>query len=156
MAGPFRKLIMRLILERAIIFEERAYRFYESALSLVGEGQTSGLLKKLMAAELGHRMKLEEIQKSGVLGTVYEDGVDTGEDENFEMISGKWPEIAPGMSKKEILDVALSREKIACSFYRKLHESSKIEVAKELFEMLACEESDHVSWISREIVGITK
>ena len=70
MSKPLRKLLIRLIVEKAIIFEENAYRFYESALELAGSVDTADLLKKLMAAELRHRIKLEEIQKTGELETL--------------------------------------------------------------------------------------
>ena len=56
MSKPFRKILVRLILEKAIIFEENAYRFYESALSMAASADTADLLKKLIAGELKHRL----------------------------------------------------------------------------------------------------
>jgi rubrerythrin len=156
MTGPFRKLIIKLILEKAIIFEERAYRFYESALSMVEHEQTADLLKRLSAAELEHRLKLEEIQKRGILETGDYEGTDFEKNGDYEMISREWPDIASGSSHKEILNVALAREKTAFRFYRNLKEYSRVKVAKELFGMLAREESNHISWITREIDRIKK
>jgi len=56
---------MKFVLEDAIAFEEKAYRFYQKALSMTVVDESSHLLKRLLAAELGHRLKLEEIQKTG-------------------------------------------------------------------------------------------
>ena len=156
MTGPFRKIILKMILEKAIIFEERAYSFYESALHIVEQGQTSDLLKKLAAAELEHKLKLEKIQQTGFFETGEDEGIDPGKDGDYEMISPEWPDIAPGSSEIEILDVALAREKTAYRFYRNLQEHSRIKVTDELFGMLAREESNHVNWIAREISGIKK
>jgi rubrerythrin len=72
------------------------------------------------------------------------------------MISGDWPVLTPQSSRKEILEVALAREKNACSFYKILYEKSRIKVAEDPFGMLAREESEHVIWISEMICGITR
>ncbi len=48
----FRKLLIKIILERAIAFEEGAYRFYEEALERSAMSDTSELLRKLLAGEL--------------------------------------------------------------------------------------------------------
>ena len=159
MSKPFRKILIRLILEKAIIFEENAYRFYESALSMAASADTADLLKKLIAGELKHRLKLEEIQNTGELETVsYEISgrENPDEHEELDMMSVDWPVLNPQSSREEILKAALAREKNACSFYKNLHGRSRIKVAKELFGMLAREESEHVAWISDVIGGITR
>ena len=66
MAGLGRKVLLKLVLEDAIIREESSYRFYESALDRVSGREEQELLKKLCAEELRHRLKLEELQRRGV------------------------------------------------------------------------------------------
>ena len=159
MSKPFRKILVKLILEKAIMFEENAYRFYESAISMTASGDAADLLNKLLAAELRHRLKLEEIQNTGELETktAYISGRDKlDQDEELDMISRGWPVLNPRSSREEILEVALAREKSACSFYNNLYEKSRIKIAEELFGMLAREESEHVIWISEVISGITR
>jgi len=67
--GPVKKLLVRIALEKAISFEEQAYRFYESALKKSIMRHSFHLLKRLLSEELKHRMRLEVIQKSGVFDT---------------------------------------------------------------------------------------
>ena len=110
MSKPFRKILVRLILEKAIIFEENAYRFYESALSMAASADTADLLKKLIAAELKHRLKLEEIQNTGELETVsykISSRENPDEHEELDMMSVDWPVLNPQSSREEILKAAL-------------------------------------------------
>ena len=67
MAILLRKLLLRIILEQEIVLEEKAYRFYNSLLTRAVMNDSAELLKKLLAEELIHRFKLEEVQRTGDL-----------------------------------------------------------------------------------------
>lgn len=68
MPKPFKRFLIRLLLERAMIFEEEAYRFYENLLRESTMRNSFDLVKKLLAEKLRHRINLEEVQKRGDLG----------------------------------------------------------------------------------------
>ena len=59
MGKPLRTLFVRLVLEKAIIFEERSYRYYESVLQVSIMEDSFDLIKKLQGQELHHRIMLE-------------------------------------------------------------------------------------------------
>lgn len=63
-----KQFLIRLLIERAISFEEQAYRFYEALLNKMIMKDSFDLVKKLMAEELRHRMMLEEAAKRGDIG----------------------------------------------------------------------------------------
>ena len=65
MAGIVRKMLLKLVVEDAILREESSYRFYESALEVVPGEEEQRLLRSLCAGELRHRLKLEELQRRG-------------------------------------------------------------------------------------------
>ena len=54
MGKAVRKFLLRLILEKAIAFEENVYRFYEDALAQSAMIETAELLRKLLSDELRH------------------------------------------------------------------------------------------------------
>jgi len=93
---PFRKLLVKLILEQALIFEERAYRFYEEAFEQAVMNESKVLLRRLMKEELGHRIKLEEVQKRGDLGALTV--TSSSERDDIKAISDEWPDIDRDLS----------------------------------------------------------
>ncbi|MCK5570282.1 MAG: ferritin family protein, partial [Spirochaetes bacterium] len=149
MYKPVKKFIMKFVLEDAIAFEEKAYRFYQKALSMTVVDESSHLLKRLLAAELGHRLKLEEIQKTGdpedliVSDPVIFQGV--------SKIDRDWPDLNPRSTKEEIFKAALIKERGAYDFYKTLAENSLFKTARDVFGMLSREESDHINWLQNEI-----
>ena len=149
MLKPFRKLLLKLILEQAIIFEERAYRFYERVLERTSKDEPIMLLKRLMNAELKHRIKLEEVQKGGDLGALRV--TSDSEMDNIEAIRDEWPDIESDATLEEILGIALAKEKTSLSFYSVLAKKARIRVAGDLFNVLSNEELQHVKMIEEEL-----
>jgi rubrerythrin len=149
MARILNRLLLKVILERAIEFEEKAYRFYESLLSIEAVSSARELLQKLMAGELQHRMKLEEAQLRGDASKMkLEKPVEL---ENVEELTVQWPGIHAGSSKEDILAIALKKEKDAHSLYQKLENKSHLKGIKELFGLLARQEAQHMQWIRSEM-----
>jgi len=161
MPRPLRKLLTRLILEAAITFEERSYRYYQSALERSIMSDSFDLLKKLLGEELRHRMNLEEAQRTGSpLGLPVEEEselsrgeIDAGllSDEVVDELCDEWPEIRPEDSKQLILERALQREKCAFHFYQTMARAAPLEDLRRLFNMLREEEMRHISWIEAEL-----
>ncbi len=151
MGNSIKKFLMKLIIEEAIRFEERSYRYYESILERAVMKDSIDLLKKLLVGELSHRLRLEEIQSSGDLGflQIPEDA----EIEGFEEVSKRWPRLEPLSSKEEIFEAALIKEKSASNFYRAIMKKSHIRTVGNLFGALAIEELRHVKWIEDEMTG---
>jgi rubrerythrin len=131
---PFRKLLVKLILEQALIFEERAYRFYEEAFE-----------------QAVMRIKLEEVQKRGDLGALTV--TSSSERDDIEAISDEWPDIDRDVTRGEILRIALKKEQRSFNFYRILAKKSRVRVAGEVFNALSNEELQHVKMIEEELSG---
>ncbi len=146
MAGVIRKVLFGLVLEDAIIREENAYRFYESAMNSVGSGEVQRLLKKLCAEELRHRVKLEQLQRSG-------------ENEEIEFFTPQeiglfeeersWPELPAEASCRDILNLALIKEKQAAGYYQLISGRSALRTVRDLLLLLAAEETEHIRWVEK-------
>jgi rubrerythrin len=157
---PLRTLLVKLILETAITFEERSYRYYEAALEKSIMEESFELLKKLMGQELYHRIMLEEMQRRG---SVFETKslntpwfTDEGPAlEEVDSLCDEWPEISQRDSKRVILERALEKERCAYRFYKRMMERSRSEDLRQLFQTLMKEESYHAQAIEKELERIT-
>jgi rubrerythrin len=150
----FKKVFIKIILEQAIMFEERAYNFYQSVLSWSVMKESEGLLKKLLVAELKHRMKLDELQKKGDLKDLQV--TDDAKVEGSQEISSDWPLLNPWSARKEILQVALQKEMIAYKFYKQMAMRTRLKAVSDTFTLLSNEEAQHIQWIQEEIGGNEK
>ena len=146
LAGIVRKILLKLVLEDAIIREENAYRFYESALDRVSGRAEQRLLKELCAGELRHRLKLEELQRSG--GT---EQIDVSAVPEIELTAAQqaWPEVPARASCGEILELALVKERQAARYYQLIGGRSALRAVKDVFFFLAGEEANHAQWVQR-------
>jgi rubrerythrin len=148
-AGAVRKMLFHLVLEDAILREENAYRFYESARELAGNEPARRLLKKLCAEELRHRMKLEQMCKDRRSEELKFSGP-----EEIELLGEEersWPEITAGSTVLDILETALAKEKQAARYYQLMASRSSLRAAKDLFRLLAVEEAAHARWVRTQL-----
>jgi rubrerythrin len=150
----FRRLLLKIILERAIAFEERAYRFYEEALARSAMSEASELLKKLLAGELLHRMKLEELQRTGGVGPMAVSLPRGSQD--VEELSEEWPPLNPWAHKREVLEIALRKEVGAYRFYKSLADKTGLKSVRDVFAALSNEESVHMEWLREEIRKVSR
>lgn len=151
MAGIIRKILFGLVLEDAIVREENSYRFYEAAQKKVKPEDALQLLKKLCAAELRHRLKLEELQKTGELEELE---ISTqAETELFDEKEQPWPEVNSRSTYRDILTLALAKEKQAAVYYRTISGRSSMRSVADVFQLLAGEESEHARWVEQMLVG---
>lgn len=155
-----RKFFVKLILEEAIAFEERAYRYYRKALERSIMEESFDLLKKLSVEKLKHRMKLEEVQKDGELSSLDASDSDNTllsnhDYDDLESICEEWPEISGFESRKKILQRALGRELCALNFYKTMISRSRPKRASSVFETLLREESNHIQWVMDELTKVS-
>ncbi len=133
------------------MFEERAYNFYQSVLSWTVMKESEGLLKKLLVAELKHRMKLDELQKNGDLKDLQV--TDDAEVDEVQELSSDWPQLNPWSTREEILQLALQKEMIAYKFYKQMAIRARLKTVSDTFTILSNEEAQHIQWIQEEIGG---
>jgi rubrerythrin len=147
MAGKLRRFLLRLALEEAIRREEKAYRFYESAREAVQDQQAAGLLRRLCAEELRHRLKLEDLQRSGELAQA---GAVEAESEQAELPADpgpEWPAVTGALEPPDVWAVALRKERQARDYYRLLAHRAPLASFREVFAFLEAEEQRHVDWV---------
>ncbi len=149
MAGVVRRFLLRLVLEEAMRREEKAYRFYESASKAVRQPESTGLLRKLCAEELRHRLKLEELQRKGELELAGQVEVEVEEAQAGLLAKPgpEWPAAAGELEPRDIWAVALRKERRARDYYRVLSVRSAAAVFREVFAYLSSEEQRHVDWV---------
>lgn len=148
-----RQFLLRLILEEAIRREEEAYRYYEAALEPVREPAARKLLRRLCAEELRHRLKLEELQRSGVADLAVE-AVNAAEEELLVDAAPAPGLLAPtpaaGLADLRPADVwrlALRKERLAVAHYGLLSRKVALRLPRRVFAFLAAQESRHVEWV---------
>ncbi len=150
-AGIIRKVLFGLVLEDAIVREENSNRFYEAAQKKVEGEDALQLLKKLCAEELRHRLKLEELQKTGESEEIE---ISTqAEIELFDEKEQPWPEVNSRSTCRDILILALAKEKQAAAYYRTIAGRTSLRSVEDLFHMLAGEESEHARWVEQMLAG---
>ncbi len=150
-----KQLLLRMLLEEAIIREEAAYMLYQDALHIVSEPDVITLLKMLMAAELRHKLQLEELQQQGMLTDQSADAgvLDEVIEIDSEYVSVPPQQILPGMSCRDILSVALSEEQQAAQHYAGLSKQTRFSSVRHLFRTLSHEEAQHVEWIRTQLAA---
>jgi rubrerythrin len=141
-----RRFLLRLVLEEAMRREEKAYRFYESAAELVRDPESAGLLRKLCAEELRHRLKLEELQRAGELELAGQVEVAEEQAELLAEPGPEWPEAAGELKPRDVWAVALRKERRARDYYRVLSVRAAAAVFREVFAYLSSEEQRHAVW----------
>jgi hypothetical protein len=159
MVRPFRRFLERLILETAIIFEEKAYLYYQTALSQSVMDETFELLKKLLGEKLLHRIRLEEAQRSDVPDVQSpalepESQEDLTSIDSLEGFCERWPSIHAGDSKHDILTSALQREECALRFYHDMALRALPGDLRGVFSRLREDEKRYISWIREEMEHI--
>ena len=160
MAKPLRTLFIKVVLEKAIVFEEQSYRYYESVLKQSIVRDLFDLIKLLLGQELHHRIMLEEMQRRITVGRkasgrgkqLVVEELPSGE---FDAMCEEWPVISSEDSKERILRIALQKERCACRFYKRMMEHVRSDDLSRLFETLMSEEIQHKRSIEEELEKIS-
>ncbi len=139
------------ILGLAISFESESYVFYNGLKDTIENKALHGILEELATAEIGHREKLEELQK-----TWKKEGAGIFIDlESKEVVDMKLSEflvpikISSDASFQDVLIMAMHREGKAHEFYENMKKITASEEVRKLFAFLSAEELDHKNIIEK-------
>ena len=141
--------MLRIILENAIVFEEKAYDFYETAERRVEKEEVSQLLNELKAEELKHRLRLEEAQRQANIHLCC--AADTEFEETMIEMRADWPEVTADSDRIDILRVAYGKEIQARDYYLTMRDKFPESFAKSVFDALAKEEERHAGLIAAKM-----
>lgn len=151
MAGTVRRFLLRLVLEEAISLEEKAYRFYKEAMEAVPDPAAALLLRRLSAEELRHRLKLEDLQRTGELDQA---GPVEAAPEQAGLLADRgpqWPAKIDGLQDRDIWAVALTKERLARDRYGFLALRAPLAAFRQAFAYLSAEEQRHVDWVGEAL-----
>lgn len=126
------------ILKFAIKKEQEAMDFY---LNLAGKSRNTeikGVFEEFAQEELRHKAKLQKILTMGILSLPEDEVLDLKISDYTVNITPK-----PDMSYEESLILAMNREKASYKLYINLARKVNDPGLKDLFQMLATEESKH-------------
>jgi rubrerythrin len=141
-----RRFLLQLIMEESIRREEDAYRFYELAQESVREQAARHLLHRLCAQELGHRLKLEELQRRGNADL----SVQAATPEEVKLLEDFDPVPTPALADLQLAGVwrlALHRERLSAAHYGLISHKIALDLPRRIFAFLAAEEQRHVEWV---------
>ena len=128
------------ILEYAVKIEHESMLFYTRSAEIVTDEAVGKLISELRADEVQHQAYLEQLLKS-TAGT--DKQVEFDEQLMRKIVDN--PVIPAGASAKDVLLVALDREKNTRNLYDTIATMSNLDNnVVELFEMLHEQESNHV------------
>lgn len=131
------------ILRQAIRFEEESYSMYSNAGRITQIADARAMLEDLANQELGHKAKLQAMQKKGVASLA--PLVKTSEAQDLRLAD--YLQIPDQLDEEadlqDVLLLAMQREKSTREFYLKLGDLTSPGAAKELFALLAEEELKH-------------
>ncbi len=127
-----------IILDYAIKLEQDAIEFYTELAAKMSNTEMKDIFIQFSHEEVGHKAKLQKIKDEKTF---------VCKDENIAdlKISDYVDSVVPkeNMQYEEALKLAMKREKAAFRLYTKLSERAEDNNIKQLFMMLAQEESKH-------------
>ena len=137
---------MKGIIRRAIRFEEDSYKLYTSASRRVKDPGAKAGLKELAGEEKKHKAKLE-----GMLSGNLDWAVRAGRRAKVKDLQLGGPLEAKPITEKsslqEVLALAIKREEATGAFYSQMASLVDPGPAKDLFEVLAKEETKHKRYV---------
>lgn len=144
-----KKLLVKVLINNAIAFEEASYRFYREAEQRASSPEHKHLFLLLAGEEVKHKEKLKSLTTRDL-----EEVLDFSQKEEADRLDLPDVEIPHQLEEadtpQKILLLAMDRESAAYGFYHLLAERSKIPVAKKVFNFLASEEGEHKSKLEKE------
>ena len=126
------------ILEFAIKAEQEAVEFYNSLSVNAKTEDMKSVFRQFAQEEMGHKAKLLDIKETGI----FEKSAAAVADLKIADFTVS-VEVTPNISYQDALIIAMKKEKAAFKLYMTLSERSDSKDLKELFLMLAQEESKH-------------
>ncbi len=134
------------LLELAIAREIQAAEYLTKLAGRVADPAARGLLEQLAQEELGHKARLElEVMKEGIVAQTVGRLIDVGEPEYGETL-----DIHPGSDVKQVLAMAIRKERRSFRFYVDLAGVVLEEELHEALVQMAEEEARHLIRLERE------
>lgn len=126
------------ILDFAITLEQEAVEFYTDLAAKMSNNEMKEIFTQFSFEEVGHKAKLQKIKDEKIFLLSDEKIADL---KISDYIDSARPE--PNMKYEDALKLAMKREKAAFKLYTNLANKSDNENMKNLFSLLAQEESKH-------------
>jgi hypothetical protein len=151
MKNPLKKLLIRSLIEEAIVRSEKTYRHLESAFARAVREEAAELLKNLMTAQLLHRMRLQEAQRNYTPERKRFKEEKSGSIYRNRTVQRADPD--PWASPAEILQSALLSKNNTYRAYRRVSENSHLGFVRDLYTYLAHEEHQLIKWLESMKTG---
>ncbi len=126
------------ILDFAMESEQKAVDFYNQLADRVKNEDMKKIFVEFALEEVGHKAKLKKIKEERTFTVSSERISDLKISDYVDSVV-----IKPEMSYQEALIVAMNREKAAFNLYTRLSAKAEAPELKDIFRMLAQEESKH-------------
>jgi rubrerythrin len=139
-----KELKVQEIVEYAIRIEEESFRFYRSAGTILVDEHALEVVHMLADEEMKHVNWLRDlVQKPEVSSSEMEEVVTFSDEPLESMIHTE--QINAAVSKHEILNRALEREKKTRDFYDSMYEMATMSVpVRDTFQVLRDQEQEHI------------
>jgi rubrerythrin len=151
---PVKQFIVHTLVKQAIAFEEESIFFYQRAAEQVTKEPNKKLLLSFAVEEQQHKQKLEQFL-SGDLHEILAVHPPKEQPEltiDYNLLHRK---ITGSESEKEIIELALMKEKASYTLYHLLAQRTKIHSAKQVFLYLAQQEQSHLDKLATELQQIS-
>jgi rubrerythrin len=126
------------ILDFAIELEQQSVNFYRDMSETVTNSEMKEIFSQFAIEEAGHKAKLQKIKDDDIFVCKNENIADLKISEYTDKT-----EIKPDMDYASALVLAMNREKMAFKLYTKMAARAEEKNIKDLFFLLAQEESKH-------------
>jgi rubrerythrin len=150
---PVKQFIVHTLVKQALAFEEESILFYQRAAEQMTKPLCKNLLLSFAEEEQQHKQKLEQFL-SGGFNEILEVHQPIEQPEltiDYALLQRK---ITGSESEKEIIELALMKEKASYTFYHLLAQRTKIHSAKQVFLYLAQQERSHLDKLEKELPQI--
>jgi rubrerythrin len=133
------------VIQFAIEGEQEAIDAYTTASGMVTRASVKDMLLGLAKQEMGHKKKLQSIDRDKIEAAAIADVPDLRLSEYMDDVK-----ISPGMDYQDVLTVAMKREERSNNLYSTLASNSDDAGLKRLFSFLASEEAAHKLALEKE------
>ncbi len=143
------KLTVEDVLAFAMRIEEESFRFYRTARDVFGVDDSSRIMDQLAQEEMNHINWLRELLEKPVAKSVdLEDTIGFDTDPFKGMIIEE--KIHNKLTTRDILNIALEREKKTMHLYDTMHKMSSMnETVRDTFRILRDQEQSHVHRVQK-------
>lgn len=133
------------VIQFAIDGEQEAIDAYTTASEMVNRASVRDMLLGLAKQEMGHKRKLEQIDRERVEDAAIAEVPDLKLSDYMDDVT-----VTPGMDYQDVLTVAIKREERSNNLYTTLASNTHDADLRHLFDFLAREEAAHKLALEKE------